>query len=385
MVKFTQLPDKLVYPARIRARLSTLHSDVITYVVSNFKNTAKYKRQVVDTLNTISVYIKNNDALPSDWSVSNPLTNLELLDSGFCEDTLGNLCIKVKDIIWDVQESETGGQISTDTVVTAKTSSEDTVTSSKVVNVKPKRDVGIVVSPTPKENLYIKPPTIPQFDASKPWLQSQLNQNIYTIYESLPIIPVNQSQISVTTDVSKMTIMDMMKLYPNHFIRTRAATMYENHNGLTLDDDIGIILPIVGFSPTQVKDNIIKYPHIYKLTRYMNNRFTSFYSNIEIDGELHDTLSIWDSLPDSKKMPRNSEFIKEYVVRRYLLERDILGVEHKYPLFGTLEPFLTLFTTSDDYIRLGYTDVTDIAKQCVISRVSYKRSRNPILRMVYNE
>lgn len=385
MVKFTQLPDKLIYPARIRAKLSTLHSDVITYVVSNFKNTAKYKRQVVDTLNTISVYIKNNDALPSDWSVSNPLTNLELLDSSFCEDTLGNLCIKVKDIIWDVQESETDEQISTDTVVTAKTSSEDTVTSSKVVNVKPKRDIGVVVSPTPKENLYIKPPTIPQFDASKPWLQSQLNQNVYTIYESLPIIPVNQSQISVTTDVSKMTIMDMMKLYPNHFIRTRAATMYENHNGLTLDDDIGIILPIVGFSPTQVKDNIIKYPHIYKLTRYMNNKFTSFYSNIEIDGELHDTLSIWDSLPDSKKLPRNSEFIKEYVVRRYLLERDILGVEHKYPLFGTLEPFLTLFTTSDDYIRLGYTDVTDIAKQCVISRVSYKRSRNPILRMVYNE
>lgn len=385
MVKFTQLPDKLIYPARIRAKLSTLHSDVITYVVSNFKNTAKYKRQVVDTLNTISVYIKNNDSLPSDWSVSNPLTNLELLDSSFCEDTLGNLCIKVKDIIWDVQESETDEQISTDTAVTAKTLSEDTVTSSKVVNVKPKRDIGVVVSPTPKENLYIKPPTIPQFDASKPWLQSQLNQNIYTIYESLPIIPVNQSQISVTTDVSKMTIMDMMKLYPNHFIRTRAATMYENHDGLTLDDDIGIILPIVGFSPTQVKDNIIKYPHIYKLTRYMNNKFTSFYSNIEIDGELHDTLSIWDSLPDSKKMPRNSEFIKEYVVRRYLLERDILGVEHKYPLFGTLEPFLTLFTTSDDYIRLGYTDVTDIAKQCVISRVSYKRSRNPILRMVYNE
>lgn len=385
MVKFTQLPDKLIYPARIRAKLSTLHSDVITYVVSNFKNTAKYKRQVVDTLNTISVYIKNNDALPSDWSVSNPLTNLELLDSSFCEDTLGNLCIKVKDIIWDVQGSEIDEQISTDTAVTAKTLSEDTVTSSKVVNVKPKRDIGIVVSPTPKENLYIKPPTIPQFDASKPWLQSQLNQNVYTIYESLPIIPVNQSQISVTTDVSKMTIMDMMKLYPNHFIRTRAATMYENHDGLTLDDDIGIILPIVGFSPTQVKDNIIKYPHIYKLTRYMNNKFTSFYSNIEIDGELHDTLSIWDSLPDSKKMPRNSEFIKEYVVRRYLLERDILGVEHKYPLFGTLEPFLTLFTTSDDYIRLGYTDVTDIAKQCVISRVSYKRSRNPILRMVYNE
>lgn len=380
MVKFTQLTDKLNYPAKIKAKLSTLHSDIITYVMDNFRNTARYKSKVVDTLNTVSYYIITGSTFPSDWKSTRPLDNIELVDSSTCEDYLGNLFIHVKDVTWDVKEAE----------YTDTTASTDTSESSKV-DIEPQpvptttaRRDEIVLCPTPKEHLYIKPPTVPQFDSTKPWLQSNLNQTVYTIYPSLPEIPMNQSQISVTTDVSRMTVTDMMKLFPNHFIRTRAATMYDEHPGLILDEDVGIILPITGFSPKQVKDNIIKYPHIYKLTRHIDDSFISFYSQIEIDNELHDTLEIWDTLPDSKKMPRNSEFIKEYVVRRYLLERDILHVEHKYPLFGTLEPFLTLFTTSDDYIRMGYTDVASLAKQCVVSRVNYKRSRNPIMRMVYN-
>lgn len=385
MIKFTQLTDKLEYPARIRAKLSTLHSDIITYVTQNFKNTARYKRLVVDTLNTVSMYMTNNDVLPTDWNSSDPFVNLELIDSAACEDLLGKLYIRPKDIHWDIKES--ASVITNDSAAvksTVNTATPITAATSKSTVV-PKRKADVVIKPTPKEHLYIKPPTVPQFDTSKPWLQSQMNQTIYTIYRSLPLIPLNQSQISVTTDVSKMTILDLMKLYPNHFIRTRAATMYEEHDGLTLDPDVGIILPIIGFSPAQVKDNIIKYPHIYKLTRLIDDTLVSFYSKIEIDGVLHDTLEIWDTLPDSMKMPRNSEFIKEYVVRRYLLERDIKHIQHTYPLFGTLEPFLTLFTTSDDYIRMGYTDVTELAKQCVISRVNYKRSRNPIMRMVYNE
>lgn len=377
MVKFTQLTDKLKYPAKIKAKLSTLHSDIITYVMDNFRNTAKYKSKIVDTLNTVSYYVITGSSFPANWKSSSPLDNIELVDSSVCEDSIGNLFIHVKDITWDVTESE---RIVVDNAVKSKP--DDAVQLKSISTSTKMRSDEIVLNPTPKEHLYIKPPSVPQFDTTKPWLQSNLNQTIYTIYPSLPEIPVNQSQISVTTDVTKMTVRDMMKLFPNHFIRTRAATMYEEHSGLILDDDIGIILPITGFSPEQIKDNIIKYPHIYKLTRNIDNAFTSFYSKIEIDGELYDTLEVWDTLPDSNKLPRNSEFIKEYVVRRYLLERDILKVEHRYPLFGTLEPFLTLFTSSDDYIRMGYTDVSYIAKQCVIARVSYKRSRNPILRMV---
>ena len=132
----------------------------------------------------------------------------------------------------------------------------------------------------------------------------------------------------------------------------------------------------------QVRDNIIQYPHFYKLKRFIKGEFVSFYSNIEIDGELYDTLEIWDSLPESKVIPRTSEFIKEYVVRRYLLERDILGIEHKYPMHGTLEPFLTLFSIPEDYCRFGYPDSAELAAKCVKSRISYKQSRNPIIRKV---
>ena len=83
-------------------------------------------------------------------------------------------------------------------------------------------------------------------------------------------------------------------------------------------------------------------------------------------------------------IPYNSDYIKEYVIRRYLLERDVDNIKHNYPLFGTLDPFLTLFTTVEDYINYGYTDVEDIGRQCVKARVAYKQSRNPILRRLKN-
>ena len=241
------------------------------------------------------------------------------------------------------------------------------------------------IIPTSKEDLYIRPPSIPRFDISSPYLDKIINNTHYTIYRSLPEVPITQSQISVTTDIDRMTDMDLLRLYPNTFIRTRSATMYESHSNMELDEDIGVIFPICNYTADQIKDNIIRYPHIFKLMRMIDNKIVSFYSNIEIDGVLYNTLEIWDTLPDSKYIPRNSEFIKEYVVRRYLLERDIDKIDHKYPIFGALDPFLTLFTTKEDYIRMGYRDTLNIARQCVISRVNYKQSRNPILRMVNNE
>lgn len=116
----------------------------------------------------------------------------------------------------------------------------------------------------------------------------------------------------------------------------------------------------------------------------VNGEIESFYSTIEINGEIHNILDIWDSLPDAKRMPKSSEYIKEYVARRYLLERDIKHIDHKYKMYGSLDPFLTLFTTSDMYKDFGYTDSLEIAKCCVRSRVNYKQTRNPIIRMVQN-
>jgi hypothetical protein len=93
---------------------------------------------------------------------------------------------------------------------------------------------------------------------------------------------------------------------------------------------------------------------------------------------------MWRRLPESLVIPYNKEFIKEYVVRRYLLERDISGVEHRYKLYGTLEPFLTLFTTAQEYSKMGYSDSIMLAHSCVTARVSYKQTRNPVLRRLSN-
>lgn len=360
-MKFTQITESLMYPIKYKAILSTLHAEIISYTIEHFRSTNKFKEKVIRTLNTISYFIINGDTLPSSWSSSNPFTNIELIDDDTCESTLGKLYITFNNIAWDIRELET-----LTVVKNAK--------SSPVIT-KPQAS-------TPKEDLYLRPPVFPQFDYSKPWLNVNMDGEQYTIYTSLPEIPENQSQISVTTNADRLTKADLLHLFPNQFIRTRAQVMYEPHVGLEIDDRLGVILPIEGFTLKQVRDNIIQYPHFYKLKRFLNGQFVIFYSNIEIDGELLDTLEVWDSLPESKVIPKTSEYIKEYVVRRYLLERDILGIEHKFPLFGTLDPFLTLFSTPEDYRLFGYTDSAELAKKCVLSRVSYKQSRNPIIRKV---
>jgi len=318
-------------------------------------------------MNTISYYIHEGDALPSDWSIDKPLENIDIIDSSICQSTLNKLFIRVRSISWDVDEKLNKDK---PTVVSEYSRSVD-------IPIKATEAATI----TTKEDLYIRPPTIPQFDITKPWLYQVIDNTPYVIYKSLPEIPVIQNQISVTTDINMMTSADLLKLYPNCYIKTRPAVMYDSNNGLKLDSNVGILIPIKGFSPKQVRDNIIKYPHWFKLSRVVDNQSVSFYQNIEIDGELHDTLKVWDTLPDSKKIPKTAEFIREYVVRRYLLERDIKNIKHKYPMYGDLGPFLILFTSPAEYKKLGYSNAVEYAKQCVSSRVAYKRSRNPIIRL----
>ena len=366
LIPFTQITDKLPYPPKIKAKLSTVHAEIVNYVITHFHGSARYKSNVISLLNTVSVIVFSRDTIPINWSTADPFKNIEIIDDESAKNILGSLYIYDKYIMWDIQESETEEYI------------QHNPSNIEIKNVK-KSD-----KPTPKEDLYIRPPTFIQFDVSKPWLSVKKDGEQYTIYTSLPIIPKNQRDISITTNIDLMTKSDLINLYPNRFIKTRAANMYEKINNLPFDENLGVILPINGFTYDQIRENIIKYPHFYKLKRKINNNFVSFYSNIEIDNSLHDTLEVWDSLPDSKLIPKTTEFIKEYVVRRYLLERDIYKIKHKYPIFGNIDPFLTLFTTPADYIQFGFSDTEYIAKQCVISRVNYLQTRNPVLRKVYD-
>lgn len=380
-MKFTQIPDKLSYPSRISAKLSTLHSDIITYTLSNFRNTNRYKNKVVNLLNTISYYLISGDSLPTDWNSINPFENIDFIDSDICENKLGDLCLHVKDITWDVKEADYVAE--SNSLIVSSAPSSNIVQEQKHSDMK-KAIITNTASLTSKEDLYIKPPTIPQLDTSVPWMITEKYNNVYVIYKSLPEIPKKQCQISCTTDISKMTAADLLRLFPNHLIHTRSSVMYEKYGDLDFDDNLGVILPISGFSPNQVRENIIQYPHLYKLKKVVNGEIESFYSTIEINGEIHSILDIWDSLPDAKRMPKSSEYIKEYVARRYLLERDIKHIDHKYNMYGSLDPFLTLFTTCDMYSDFGYRDSLELAKCCVKSRVNYKQTRNPIIRMVQN-
>lgn len=360
---FSQITETLMYPIKLKATLSTLHSEIISYAIENYQKKLSFKKDIIKTLNTISYIIVKGDSIPASWTSSKPFKNLEFVDNSTCEYVLGRLYIPYDEIKWDIEEVDSS-PISTSIPEIKENKSE-------------KQE-----APTPKEDLYLRPPVFPQFDVTKPWLNVNKDGEQYTIYTSMPVIPKTQSQISVTTNAELMTKTDLLHLFPNQLIHTRASVMYDPCAKLEFDNRLGVILPIDRFTADQIRDNTIKYPHFYKLKRILNGQLVSFYSNIEIGGELLDTLEIWDSLPESKTIPKTSEFIKEYVVRRYLLERDILGIEHRFPLFGTLDPFLTLFSTPGDYRLFGYADPTELAKKCVLSRVSYKQSRNPIIRKV---
>lgn len=368
---FSQLTMTLPYPVRVKSKLSQLHSEIINYAIKTYDGSAKYRVSIINLMNTISDMILSGDTLSAIWSADKPFENIELRDNLELSDRLGDLHINWRLIEWDIES------VADDNNAVSNVSIEKSA-SDKII-----RPLTSTAEPTPKEALYIQPPIYPQFDFNKPWLNVNHKGTQYTIFTTLPIIPETQSQISVTTNVDYMTHQDLTKLFPNTVIHTRAQSMYEAIEGLNFDSNLGVILRICGYSDKQIIANLIEYPHFYKLQRIVDGVAQSFYSQIEIDGKLYNTLEVWDSLPDSKHIPKTSEYIKEYVVRRYLLERDS-GIQHKYPMYGKLEKFLTLFMPAEMYAQYGYKDADTLAKSCVTARVEYKRSRNPIIRMVYD-
>lgn len=354
MIKFTQITEKLQYPPKYKSEISKLHSLIVNHVISHFSNTFAYRKHVVDILNTISYSVMCADYLPTS---ATELLELPIPDMDPIKAKLGSLYLTDREIIWDVSEP----------------SAQQPITARPAPEAKP-----VIV--TDKADLYIKPPVVPQFDFSKVWASGVVDGVTYAIYTSLPEVPTKQNQISATTDVDNFTDADLLKLFPTSMIRTRHSSMYEPVDGVEFDEVLGVIFEISGFTSQQVRDNIIQYPHLYQLTRMLNNNQETFYKNIEIDGELKDILDVWDTLPDTAKLPKTKEFIKEYVVRRYLLERDINHIKHKYPLYGSLDPFLTIFMPPEDYNNYGYSDSLELMRQCIRARVAYKQSRNPVIR-----
>lgn len=398
--KFSQIISQLPYPSAHKGRLSQIHSEIITAtmdmpVINGY--TTDFLKNVIKLMNfvTYDILLNNNTS----WSMDNPL-DFKVIDESIPSTNIRDyldkmhLYIEFRDIKWADDGIErissnatmqvplktiptvTEPVIATTPTETEKPSSKKFVSIPAVPEITP---IPKSYYPTPKEDLYLNPPTVPQFDTSKVFASGNIDNTDFAIYNSLPLIPERQTDISVTTEVSKMTSRDLMKLFPNRFIPTRSAALYEQVEGIELHQTLGLILPIKDYTREQLIDNIIQYPHIYKLTRVVDGREISFYTHIEINGVLHKVADIWKTLPESKIIPFKVDLVKDYVVRRYLLERDVDHIQHKYPLANSLKPYLTLCMTPEQYSEFGYTDSESLARACVESRVDFKRSRNPVL------
>ena len=395
-IDFLQLTAKLPYPPAVKGKLSTIHATIVNQVIESFTNKHTEKLKAVHAINCVSYMYMSSDALPFNWDVKNPLNTYRNIDDDTLREFLGDMYISTKDIDWtDVPVSdevsdgsvpvETSVSVDDSTVVPTVPEPKPTILiepiQGKTVSQPAKPNPVLrTIPPTDKSDLYIQPPVVPRFDSAHPYVSGKVGEVQFTVYPSYPLIPTKQNEISMTTDVDRMSDNDLKRLYPNCLIRTRATCMYESCDGIELDPKLGLILPIHGYTKKQLVDNIIKYPHIFRLLKQVNGSLESFYSTLEVDGELYKISDVWSTLPESGIIPYTKEFVKEYVVRRYLLERDIKGIEHKYPLYGSLDMFLTLFTSPDDYASMGYTNIIQMARDCVTARVNYKRSRNPVLR-----
>lgn len=387
-IRFTSISESYKIKSIYKSALNNVYSNFILYVKGTYDGTAKYKRQAVKILNILTYAAYTSTTLPYSWNMNIPFVNIPDIPDDELEESLGDIYLTPEAIEWDLD------------VVNAPMAEMPTVDTTKVVataDTLPKVPNDILMGnrnnvsyrPSQLSDVSIKPPEIPQFDTSRIWKQKMCGSDLLTIYTTLPEIPKVQRDISITTDINRLTNHDLINLYPNRILQTRASIMYIPQDNLPYDNDLGVIIPIDGYTLEQCKENIIKYPHFYKLARYDaswpdNNGFRGFYSFMEIDGELIDTLEVWSSLEIAKKIPTTTEYIKEYVVRKYLLDRDIGHKKFKYPLFGTLDPFLTLFMPASDYQKYGY-DIIETAKACVNSRISFKQSRSPILRRMINE
>ena len=379
IIRFSDIGELAPVDAKIKSKFQIYYIDIYEWTVNNYSNTNTFKTQVVNKLNALLYFLKTDNDVPLEWHniVNSESYSLDV-DERELKRTIVPCYFEIDDIEWDITKDpkkteslkeHAKRRIELENKISVNNSSNN----EQVYTYKSTKS-----SPTPKEDLFIVTPRYPKVADYDPKYKN--------IHVSLPLIPSKQCEVSATTRVENMTDQDLLKLYPNTLIRTRSPIMYKPHKGITLDPDLGLLIPVDGFTDAQVRDSIIRYPHIFKLMRIMEDgTYKSFYSDIEIDGELLDTLKIWKYLPESKIIDIDSlenrqeqiEFIKEYTIRRYLLERDVKKIEHKYKIRGTLPEFMTLFMPFSMYEKEGHVDPVILARKCVESRVSYLRSRNP--------
>lgn len=441
-IEFEQLSESMSYPKNQKANLISLHSDLIDYVVNNFQDDRAFKNTVIKVFNTITYAVLFNEHIPTKWRVKNLMKGLPEHSDDELRENLGSNYVDIKRISWDslvpqdqkiepVQSSDTEEGNLSQRCCAEDTDQEDIlpeptgfsdlepivdyenkecdrppqvtqveevedddeddfsveVQSSKTTNrvlTKDEQTEVLTSEATPEEDLYLGGRRIPRVDFDKVYARGAVNGEDYCIYYSLPEIPEKQCDVSLTTDISLMNDSDFLRLYPNIEFCTRSLSLYRRIEGLELHPTLGVIIPISGYIKAQLIDNLVKYPTLPNLVRLGKKQgmevFIDFEKMIEIDGELYQTSKVWKDIPECANLPMTKAIVHDYVIRRYLLERDVKHIDHNYKMYGDLDPYLTLFMPMTGYSKLGYRDLVGMARSCVQSRINYIRTRNPVLK-----
>lgn len=390
-MKFTEIPDiistRTDVPVRIKkiqSYIGTLLSEIVEEVILQYEPTAKFKRSIIDLMNTVFCYILRGDSFQDNWNPKQLITGIELLSPTDYEDELGDLTIRESDIVWDI-EYKYDSKSNSNTSDPIKPMSE-TVLSFSNMNSKQLISNDSLNTKSKKDDITFEFPKYPCLNINKVWAiaKDEADRPI-PIYVTLPEIPKKQCEISATTDINNMTTSDLLRLFPSEIIQPRKDDMYFPIPGYEFDEVLGFIPHISGFTKKQIVDNIIRYPQFNYMYRIVDGERISFMKHIEVDGKLISISDALESIKDIQELPHKKLFIWDYIVRRYLLERDIKHIKHKYPLLGSFDPFMTLFMPSCIYAKYGYNNAEEIARNCVSGRVKFYQTRNPLIRRLLDE
>lgn len=378
-MKFTEIPDTIMnrrsVPNNMRpflGTISSLDSKIIDYVQATPEFKPRDMIKIVRKMNSLAYQVIIGDYIDFDVSTESGYNSIMLIDDVECSSKLGNLFIDVADVMWDVEYSENVPIVS-ETLIQESYNDES------------------FVDPTNKisndSDISLSFPKVPRFDPNKVWaIGKDIYGRLIPIHPTLPEIPTVQNEISITTDVSKFSKQDLLKLFPNKRLKPRHDELYQKVDGFEWDPILGYIPKILDFTKEQIVENLIKYPKFnYMYREFGEDNRVNFTSFLESNENLVPLKVAVEVVPDMVALPKSKIFYMDYIVRRYLLERDVLGIEHKFPMYGTFDPFMTLFTTMEEYAALGYSDFESMAKQCVIGRVKFYQSRNPLVRGLLNE
>lgn len=214
----------------------------------------------------------------------------------------------------------------------------------------------------------------------KVWHSGTCDGETFVIGTSLPEIPELQCDISITTNVDRMTIADLIHLYPTREFKEFRHYMTDRFEGCPYDKYVSSYVPIPGYTQEQLIQNIIKYPFPHEYRRFINDQFVEVWKQVEIDGELVDIVKAFDQSELYGKVQRCRRVLQEYGYRKAMLDLEY-GKAVNYPLIGDIQPYLALVFPEYVYKELGY-DTVDLARKSVISRVSLLRSVNPVIRRI---